>query len=104
MDNKTLKRIADNIRVLSVAMPEKAKSGHPGGPMGGADFMALLYTEFLSYDPDDLAWRHRHRRRARAGARRSARGADRCRRRRDRALEAARAEPVKGELRRTSCC
>lgn len=61
MDNKTLQRIADNIRVLSVAMPEKAKSGHPGGPMGGADFMALLYTEFLAYDPDDLAWRHRDR-------------------------------------------
>ncbi|HEX7899288.1 MAG TPA: transketolase [Planctomycetota bacterium] len=61
MDNKTLKRVADNIRVLSAAMPEKAKSGHPGGPMGGADFMALLYTEFLGYDPDDLAWRHRDR-------------------------------------------
>jgi len=61
MDNKTMKRIADNIRVLAVAMPEKAKSGHPGGPMGGADFMALLYTEFLNYDPDDLAWRHRDR-------------------------------------------
>jgi transketolase len=61
MDNKTLKRIADNIRVLSVAMPEKAKSGHPGGPMGGADFMALLYSEFLTFDPDDLAWRHRDR-------------------------------------------
>jgi transketolase len=61
MDNATLKRIADNIRVLSVAMPEKAKSGHPGGPMGGADFMAVLYTEFLGFDPDDLAWRHRDR-------------------------------------------
>jgi transketolase len=61
MDNATLKRIADNIRVLSVAMPERAKSGHPGGPMGGADFMAVLYTEFLGYDPDDLTWRHRDR-------------------------------------------
>lgn len=61
MDNATLKRIADNIRVLSAAMPEKAKSGHPGGPMGGADFMAVLYTEFLGYDPDDLTWRHRDR-------------------------------------------
>jgi transketolase len=61
MDNQTLKRIADNIRVLAVSMVEKAKSGHPGGPMGGADFMALLYTEFLGYDPDDLTWRHRDR-------------------------------------------
>ena len=37
-------------------MPERAKSGHPGGPMGGADFMALLYTEFLRVDPKDMAW------------------------------------------------
>ena len=61
MDNRTLQRIADNIRVLSVAMPERAKSGHPGGPMGGADFMALLTAEFLSFDPDDRMWRHRDR-------------------------------------------
>ena len=39
MDNKTLKRVADNIRVLSAAMPEKAKSGHPGGPMGGTSIL-----------------------------------------------------------------
>ena len=44
LDNAKLKRIADNIRILSASMPEKAKSGHPGGPMGGADFMALLYA------------------------------------------------------------
>ena len=40
--NSELKRVADNIRVLSAAMVEKAKSGHPGGSMGGADFMAVL--------------------------------------------------------------
>ena len=56
LDNKLLKRIADNIRVLSASMPEKAKSGHPGGAMGGADFMAILYTEFLKFDPTDKAW------------------------------------------------
>lgn len=61
MDNAILKRLADNIRVFAASMVEKAKSGHPGGPMGGADFMALLYTEFLNYDPDDLAWFHRDR-------------------------------------------
>jgi transketolase len=61
LDNALLKRIADNIRVLSVAMPETAKSGHPGGAMGGADFMALLYTEFLNFDPSDMAWPHRDR-------------------------------------------
>lgn len=56
MDNKILKRIADNIRVLSASMPETADSGHPGGAMGGADFMALLYCEFLKFDPADKAW------------------------------------------------
>lgn len=56
MDNQILKRIADNIRVLSAAMPETAKSGHPGGAMGGADFMAILYTEFMKFDPSDKAW------------------------------------------------
>lgn len=61
LNNALLKRIADNIRVLAVAMPETAKSGHPGGAMGGADFMALLYTEFLRFDPSDMAWPHRDR-------------------------------------------
>jgi len=46
-----LNRAADNIRILAAAMVEKAKSGHPGGAMGGADFINLLYAEFLNYDP-----------------------------------------------------
>ena len=45
--NSKLTRVADNIRILSAAMVEKAKSGHPGGAMGGADFVTVLYTEFL---------------------------------------------------------
>ncbi len=61
LDNAVLARIADNIRVLSCSMPEQAKSGHPGGPMGGADFMALLYTEFLNFDPSDMSWPQRDR-------------------------------------------
>ncbi|MEH0153908.1 transketolase [Limibacter armeniacum] len=60
-NNAAITKTADNIRVLSAAMVEKAKSGHPGGPMGGADFMALLYTEFLRYDPDNPAWFFRDR-------------------------------------------
>lgn len=52
---------ADNIRMLSAAMVEKAKSGHPGGPMGGADFMHVLNSEFLQYDPDDMGWALRDR-------------------------------------------
>ena len=52
--NSKLTRAADNIRILAAAMVEKAKSGHPGGAMGGADFIALLYTEFLRYDPERM--------------------------------------------------
>lgn len=61
MDNKVVNKAADNIRILSAAMVEKAKSGHPGGAMGGADFMNILYTEFLNYDPSDMAWPFRDR-------------------------------------------
>lgn len=56
-----LNRAADNIRILSAAMVEKAKSGHPGGAMGGADFINVLYSEFLEYDPDNPAWEFRDR-------------------------------------------
>ncbi|SFC84693.1 transketolase family protein [Algibacter pectinivorans] len=52
---------ADNIRALCVAMVEKANSGHPGGPMGGADFMHILYSEFFNYDPSDMTWPFRDR-------------------------------------------
>ena len=54
-------KCADNIRVLSAAMVEKASSGHPGGPMGGADFMHVLYSEFLNFDPTDMNWHARDR-------------------------------------------
>jgi transketolase len=60
MDN-ALQRAADNVRILSAAMVEKAKSGHPGGAMGGADFVSVLYSEFLVYDPNDMHWPHRDR-------------------------------------------
>ncbi len=61
MDLKVDKRAADNIRILSAAMVEKAESGHPGGAMGGADFIHILYSEFLRFDPDNLAWDFRDR-------------------------------------------
>ena len=62
MNNKKLmNRAADNIRILSVAMVEKAKSGHPGGAMGGADFINVLYSEFLEYDPKNPYWEGRDR-------------------------------------------
>ena len=54
-------KAADNIRILSAAMVEKAKSGHPGGAMGGADFINILYSEFLNYDPTEMDWAFRDR-------------------------------------------
>uniref|UniRef100_UPI00321677A5 transketolase family protein n=1 Tax=uncultured Draconibacterium sp. TaxID=1573823 RepID=UPI00321677A5 len=60
-DIKTMNKAADNIRILSAAMVEKAKSGHPGGAMGGADFMNVLFSEFLVYDPKNPEWESRDR-------------------------------------------
>ncbi len=54
-------RAADNIRILVAAMVEKAKSGHPGGAMGGADFIHILFSEFLRFDPTDMNWAFRDR-------------------------------------------
>lgn len=61
MNNTLARKAADNIRILALSMVEKAKSGHPGGAMGGADFINILYSEFLRYDPDNYAypWRDR---------------------------------------------
>ncbi|MDO5978196.1 transketolase family protein [Flavivirga spongiicola] len=60
--NRTIdQQAADNIRALAVAMVEKANSGHPGGPMGGGDFMHILYSEFFNYDPSDMTWPFRDR-------------------------------------------
>ncbi len=60
-DLKLMNRAADNIRVLAASMVEKAKSGHPGGAMGGADFINVLYAEYLQYDPENPAWEGRDR-------------------------------------------
>lgn len=61
LDSKLLTRGADNMRVLIAEMVEKAKSGHPGGAMGGADFVNVLYSSFLNYDPEDPSWFARDR-------------------------------------------
>ena len=60
-DKKLMNKAADNIRILAAAMVEKAKSGHPGGAMGGADFINTLYSEFLVYDPENPNWEGRDR-------------------------------------------
>lgn len=61
MDTTLLNRAADNIRVLAASMVEKAKSGHPGGAMGGADFINVLYSKYIITDPDDPQWIARDR-------------------------------------------
>ena len=62
MNSKTLmNKAADNIRILAASMVEKANSGHPGGAMGGADFINVLFSEFLVYDPENPEWAGRDR-------------------------------------------
>lgn len=60
-DIKLMNKAADNIRILSASMVEKAKSGHPGGAMGGADFVNVLFSEFMVYDPKNPTWESRDR-------------------------------------------
>ena len=60
--NKTIDQLAaDNIRALAISMVETANSGHPGGAMGGADFMHILYSEYLNFDPSEMDWPFRDR-------------------------------------------
>ncbi|MEH0153495.1 transketolase [Limibacter armeniacum] len=61
IENELANKAANNIRILSAAMVEKAKSGHPGGAMGGADFINILFTEFLRFDPENPQWINRDR-------------------------------------------
>lgn len=61
VDDKLMNRAADNIRVLVAAMVEKSKSGHPGGAMGAADFINVLFSKYIVYDPDDAYWFARDR-------------------------------------------
>ena len=61
MDNSIILKAADNVRILSAAMVEKAKSGHPGGAMGAATAITLLFAEFLRFDPKNPQWEARDR-------------------------------------------
>lgn len=60
-NNQLVTRAADNIRILAASMVERAKSGHPGGAMGGADFINVLFSEFLIFDPNEPTWSGRDR-------------------------------------------
>ena len=61
MSKSAIQQAADNLRIIAASMVESAKSGHPGGAMGGADFMTILYSEYMVYDPDDMEWAFRDR-------------------------------------------
>ena len=61
MSNDVNKKAADNIRILAMSMVEKSKSGHPGGAMGGADYIHILFSAYLNFDPDDPGWINRDR-------------------------------------------
>jgi transketolase len=54
-------RMANAIRGLAMDAVEKAKSGHPGLPMGAADIATVLFTQFLKYDAADAKWPDRDR-------------------------------------------
>jgi len=56
-----LKTMANAIRFLSIDAVEKAKSGHPGMPMGMADVATVLFSQFLNFDPDAPHWANRDR-------------------------------------------
>ena len=60
-DKQLMNRAADNIRILAASMVEKANSGHPGGAMGGSDFINILFAEYMVYDPEDPTWSGRDR-------------------------------------------
>src|SRR5680860_472778 len=58
----TIEQLAVNtIKGLAIDGVEKANSGHPGAPMGMADFATVLWTKFLKVDPDDPTWPDRDR-------------------------------------------
>jgi transketolase len=54
-------RMANAIRALAMDAVEQAKSGHPGLPMGAADFATVLFSRFLKFDPADPDWPDRDR-------------------------------------------
>jgi transketolase len=55
------KTLANAIRALSMDAVQKAKSGHPGAPMGMADIAQVLYSEFLQHNPQNPNWPNRDR-------------------------------------------
>lgn len=61
LNQNALDTLATTVRVLSAQAVEKANSGHPGMPMGAADYATVLWSEFLRFNPDDPQWHGRDR-------------------------------------------
>lgn len=61
MDVTSLQAVANSVRTLTMDAVEKAKSGHPGLPLGLAELGALLYGETLNHNPQDPKWANRDR-------------------------------------------
>ncbi|MCL2566857.1 MAG: transketolase [Alphaproteobacteria bacterium] len=59
--NEDLKNISNAIKMLSAVAVEKAKSGHPGTPVGAADIMAVLFANHLKFNPFNPEWKNRDR-------------------------------------------
>lgn len=55
------KELANAIRALSMDAVQKAKSGHPGAPMGMADIAEVLWRDFLKHNPQNPSWADRDR-------------------------------------------
>jgi len=55
------RQLANAIRVLSMDAVQKAKSGHPGAPMGMADIAEVLWNDYLSHNPTNPSWANRDR-------------------------------------------
>lgn len=60
-DHDNLRKLANTVRTLSIDAVQKANSGHPGLPLGAADFTSVLWANYLRCNPRDPAWINRDR-------------------------------------------
>jgi transketolase len=61
LDVANIKKLANTVRTLSIDSVQKANSGHPGLPLGAADFTSVLWANYLRFNPKDPSWQNRDR-------------------------------------------